>query len=91
VIGMGYHARNQHELLLVARRGEIPPPEAGTQPASLYSERRGEHSAKPIFFYEMIERAYPSCGKVELFLRGDPRPGWDGWGNQATEDIRRAV
>jgi N6-adenosine-specific RNA methylase IME4 len=24
-IGMGYYARNQHELLLVCRRGELPP------------------------------------------------------------------
>jgi N6-adenosine-specific RNA methylase IME4 len=83
VIGMGYHARNQHELLLVAKRGEIPPPIAGKQPASLYRERRGEHSAKPTYYYEMIERAYPEFGKVELFLRGEPRAGWAGWGNQA--------
>jgi N6-adenosine-specific RNA methylase IME4 len=89
VIGMGYHARNQHELLLVARRGQIPPPAAGTQPASLYSERRGEHSAKPIFFYEMIERTYPGCAKLELFARAE-RSGWDRWGNQAAE-VRRAV
>jgi N6-adenosine-specific RNA methylase IME4/Trp operon repressor len=82
IIGMGYHARNQHELLLIARRGEMPPPLAGTQPSSIYSERRGEHSAKPLFFQEMIERAYPGCAKIELFAR-TPRSGWDSWGNQA--------
>lgn len=81
VIGMGYHARNQHELLLVCKRGEIPPPPAGTQPASVYRERRSEHSAKPIFFYEMIERAYPQLPKIELFSRSS-RDGWIGWGNQ---------
>jgi N6-adenosine-specific RNA methylase IME4 len=81
IIGMGYHARNQHELLLVAKRGEIPPPPAGTQPSSIYRERRGEHSAKPVFFHEMIEAAYPQLRKLELFQR-QPRPGWDGWGNQ---------
>ena len=40
-IGMGYHARNQHEILLVAKRGDIPPPAPGTQPSSVYRERRG--------------------------------------------------
>lgn len=84
IIGMGYHARNQHEILLVAKRGEIPPPPAGKQPSSVYRERRGEHSAKPVFFYEMIEAAYPQLRKIELFQR-TARPGWDGWGNQASE------
>jgi N6-adenosine-specific RNA methylase IME4 len=82
VIGMGYHARNQHELLLVCKRGEIPPPLAGTQPASVYRERRGEHSAKPDFYYEMIEAAYPQLPKIELFSRSQ-RDGWSVWGNQS--------
>ena len=81
-IGMGYHARSQHELLLICRRGDIPPPEAGTQPASIYREARGEHSAKPAFFAEMIESAYPGLPKIELFCRA-PRPGWAVWGNQS--------
>lgn len=81
-IGMGYHARNQHELLLICKRGQIPPPEAGTQPSSIYSEKRAEHSAKPHWFYEMIEGAYPGLPKIELFCRS-PREGWAVWGNQS--------
>lgn len=81
-IGMGYHARNQHELLLVCKRGNIPPPEAGTQPSSVYREARGAHSAKPHFFYEMIEAAYPQLPKMEMFCRS-PREGWAVWGNQS--------
>ncbi|MDX0604903.1 hypothetical protein GOD78_18245 [Sinorhizobium medicae] len=87
LIGNGYHARNQHELLLICKRGEIPPPAAGTQPPSVYRERRGGHSVKPDFFAEMIERAYPSLPKIELFRRGEPRSGWDCWGNQAEEAL----
>ncbi|MEJ6847504.1 MT-A70 family methyltransferase [Sinorhizobium fredii] len=87
LIGNGYHARNQHELLLICKRGEIPPPLAGTQPPSIYSERRGEHSAKPDFFAGMIERAYPTLAKIELFRRGAPRPGWACWGNQVEEAV----
>lgn len=82
VIGMGYHARNQHEILLVAKRGDIPPPEAGKQPSSVHRERRTEHSAKPAFYYEMIEAAYPQLPKIELFCRA-PRDGWAVWGNQS--------
>lgn len=82
LIGMGYHARNQHEILLVAKRGNIPPPSAGTQPSSVHREKRGEHSAKPTFYYEMIEAAYPQLPKIELFSRA-PREGWAAWGNQA--------
>lgn len=81
-IGMGYHARNQHELLLICKRGNIPPPPPGTQPSSVYREPRGDHSAKPSFFAEMIEAAYPNLPKIELFCRS-PRPGWVAWGNQS--------
>ncbi len=81
-IGMGYHARNQHELLLICKRGNIPPPPPGTQPSSVYREARGDHSAKPAFFAEMIEAAYPNLPKIELFCRS-PRPGWVAWGNQS--------
>lgn len=82
IIGMGYHARNQHEILLVAKRGEIPPPQAGKQPSSVHRERRGDHSAKPEFYYDMIEAAYPQLPKIELFCRS-PRSGWSVWGNQS--------
>lgn len=81
-IGMGYHARNQHELLLICKRGKIPPPEAGTQASSVYREARTTHSAKPHFFYEMIEGFYPQLPKIELFCR-TPRNGWAVWGNQS--------
>lgn len=82
-IGMGYYARQQHELLLIAARGDLPVPEPANRPASVVTADRGEHSAKPPIFYELIERMYPEFPKRELFLRGEPRPGWSGWGNQA--------
>lgn len=88
LIGMGYHARNQHEILLVAKRGDIPPPAAGTQPSSVHRERRTEHSAKPDFYYEMIEAAYPQLPKIELFCRS-PRDGWAAHGNQSDGSFQR--
>ena len=86
VMGMGYHFRDQHELLLVAKRGDMPAPAFGNQFPSVYRERRTEHSRKPDFFYELIERAYPTLPKIELFARGAARPGWVVWGNQATTE-----
>jgi N6-adenosine-specific RNA methylase IME4 len=83
-IGMGYHTRSRHELLLICTRGQMVPPAAGTQPASVYVEERGVHSAKPRFFAEMIEAFYPDLPRIELFCRS-PRDGWDVWGNQSSE------
>ncbi len=81
IIGMGYYFRQQHELLLVATKGKMPPPEPANRVPSVYSEKRGKHSAKPEKFYEIIEKMYPELSKIELFGRSR-REGWDIWGNQ---------
>lgn len=81
VIGMGYYFRQQHELLLVATRGEPAAPDESVRESSVIHARRGEHSAKPIEVYELIERMYPTVPRVELFAR-ETREGWSSWGNQ---------
>jgi len=81
-IGMGYWARNRHELLLICRRGHMPALKIGDQPHSVIRVPRGMHSFKHIEFYEIIEGAYPELPKIELFCRS-PRKGWAVWGNQA--------
>jgi N6-adenosine-specific RNA methylase IME4 len=78
--GTGYWSREKHELLLIGTRGKIPCPEQGKQWDSLIIAPRGEHSAKPECFLEMIEGYYPTMPKIELNRRGAPRPGWDAWG-----------
>ena len=80
-IGMGYHARSQHELLLIAKRGQLPPPAPHDRVSSVVYADRGEHSEKPDAFYELIERWYPTLPKTDLFSR-QRRPGWTPWGNQ---------
>ncbi len=85
-IGTGYYIRNQHELLLIGRRGDLPLPEPGTQPSSVLHAPRTEHSAKPLEAYEAIEKMYPQFQGLwfELFLRGAARENWaGGWGNEA--------
>ena len=81
-IGTGFWFRNQHELLLVGVRGEVPAPAPGTQFSSVIHAPVGEHSAKPPAFAEMIEELFPNLPALELFARG-PRLGWDTWGNEA--------
>ena len=85
-MGTGYYVRNQHELLLIGRRGDLPVPEPGTQPTSVIHAPRTEHSAKPPEFYAAIEQMYPQFqGQwFEMFLRGKARKNWaGGWGNEA--------
>jgi N6-adenosine-specific RNA methylase IME4 len=86
-IGMGYYFRQQHELLLVGKRGELPAPAPANRPPSLITAPRGEHSAKPERAHELIEQMYPEyvlgdpSDFCELFQRS-PRKGWAGWGNE---------
>ncbi|OJH51606.1 hypothetical protein ATN81_28010 [Agrobacterium pusense] len=91
-IGMGRWVRDRHELLLIGKRGSISmAPLEGTQPASLHCEAKTEHSRKPVWFAEQIDRLWPDLRKLELFQRkdslaeGDIRLNgrWDFWGNQA--------
>jgi N6-adenosine-specific RNA methylase IME4 len=82
-IGMGYYARQRHELLLIATRGAPPTPAPDARPESVIAvSRPAKHSQKPAAFAEIIERMYPTLPRVELFCRS-PRDGWKAWGNQA--------
>ncbi len=51
-VGLGQNVRGSHELLLIGKRGEFPTPKY--KPPSTVTARRGEHSAKPDKFYEII-------------------------------------
>jgi N6-adenosine-specific RNA methylase IME4 len=86
-IGLGYWSREKHEILLIGVKGNIDCPAPGTQWDSLIMAARGEHSAKPECFLEMIEQYYPTLPKLELNCRGPGRPGWQVWGNQAHAPI----
>jgi N6-adenosine-specific RNA methylase IME4/ParB-like chromosome segregation protein Spo0J len=83
--GLGFWARQQHELLLIATFGDPPTPSPRSVPASVIHGPRREHSRKPDEAYALIERMYPSLPKIELFARS-AREGWAAWGNQAAVD-----
>jgi len=82
-IGPGVWARNRHELLLIGRRGNWPPPETHERVDSVIEANRGRHSQKPASVFTLLEQMYPHASKLELFARGKPRPGWIAWGNEA--------
>jgi N6-adenosine-specific RNA methylase IME4 len=77
--------REQHELLLIGRRGKIPCPAPGTQWPSIIQEcSNGE---RPQWVYEMLGQYFPTIAKIELNRRSPPRPGWHAWGNEVEEKL----
>ncbi len=82
-IGMGYWARQRHELLLVGTRGNPPAPEPANRPDSVFSAPRGRHSEKPAIVYEILESLYPEWkdNRREVFARSK-RDGWLCLGNE---------
>lgn len=87
--GTGYWFRNQHELLLVGTKGNVPAPAPGTQFPSVNAAPLGTHSEKPVSFYEMIEKYFPNLPKIELNAR-QARPGWERWGYEAPAETEAA-
>ena len=81
-IGMGYWFRGQHELLLIGTKGQFSPPPPEARCSSVYREARGSHSAKPKFYYDMIEAMFPGRKYLEMFCRSKHSDNWEVWGNQ---------
>jgi N6-adenosine-specific RNA methylase IME4 len=78
----GHYHDADAELLLVATRGSCTP-EADKREKQIQHFARGEHSAKPEEWRQLIDRLYPSGPRVELFRRGDCPEGWTAWGAEA--------
>lgn len=81
-IGLGYWARQRHELLLIGKCGDISPPIPKDRPDSVIAAPRKEHSAKPQIIYELLEKLHPNARRLEMFARSQRR-GWTAWGNEA--------
>jgi len=84
--GMGPYFRVNHEVLMLATRGNtMPEVPAKSRFTSVFQYDRRAHSQKPDEFYEVIEKMYPELPKMELFRRGVPRDGWYCWGNEVQD------
>ena len=82
IIGIGYWFRGQHELLLVGVKGNFSPPMQEDRVSSFYSEKRTEHSKKPDYYYDMIEKCFPARKYLELFSRKKHNDKWTTWGSE---------
>ena len=80
--GLGYHTRQNPEIVLLGTRGKGLSRVDNTVP-NLVIWPRGRHSAKPSIVRDKIERLYGDANRIELFSR-DIIPGWDRWGNEVT-------
>jgi N6-adenosine-specific RNA methylase IME4 len=90
--GMGRWFRDQHEMLILARRGNVDAPLPGTQDESVFDADIGAHSEKPHDHVRAwIDRCWPHLNKVEIFARGIEPPGWVFWGNQVLDRAPRTV
>jgi N6-adenosine-specific RNA methylase IME4/ParB-like chromosome segregation protein Spo0J len=83
-IGPGVWLRQRHELLLIATRGHVPPPDLQERVDSVIEAPRTRHSEKPEQAQLGIEAMYGQRSKLELFAR-TTRPGWTSWGNQTPQ------
>lgn len=84
--GLGKFPRPQHEIVLVARRGNLPFARNNVGSVQIWRQARGAnnggktHSAKPDAFADLVETASPPK-YAELFARR-PRLGWGVWGDE---------
>ena len=79
--GQGHWARFQHELLLVGTKGRPNLPRPSSRVASVFREKRREHSRKPEVVYQWIESAFGDLRRLEMYCR-KARKGWSVWGNE---------
>ncbi|MBA7549960.1 hypothetical protein ES705_42465 [subsurface metagenome] len=75
--GMGYYFREQHELLFIAKRGDIPVPSPKARPPSIIRARRTNHSQKPREVYKIIQKMYPCDRYLEIFGREKYSDKWE--------------
>lgn len=80
----GYWAMNQHELLIIARRGQFPCKRPALFPTSIIPGSQRDHSRKPEWPQEIVDQRFPHMRKLELNARR-PRKGWAVWGNETNK------
>jgi len=78
---VGHKVSIRHEHLLICERGQMP--DIHELVDSVYSEERTEHSKKPEYFRELIDKLYPIGKRIEIFARGKLPENWDTWGDEA--------
>jgi N6-adenosine-specific RNA methylase IME4 len=83
-ISTGFWLRNTLEDLVIATRGNMPPP--AHVDSFVFEAPAGLRSEKPAVVRERIADLYPDVGRIELFAR-TAAPGWVAWGNEVPASI----
>jgi N6-adenosine-specific RNA methylase IME4 len=81
IAGMGHWSRVRHELLLVGVRGHPRTPNDSLLMESIFSEKRTEHSVKPVCIYKYLESVFADRIRLEMYARSK-REGWMSWGDE---------
>jgi N6-adenosine-specific RNA methylase IME4 len=82
-VGPGGVFATTSEFVIYARRGK--PEHLKRQSSAWWTWPRGEHSAKPEAFIDMVEATFAGP-YLELFARRN-RLGWDTWGNESLKNV----
>jgi len=77
----GHYNSVRHEFLLICTKGSFLKQNKELEDSVISIERK-EHSEKPEYFRELIEKMYPNSKKIELFARKKVN-NWDIWGAEA--------
>jgi N6-adenosine-specific RNA methylase IME4 len=87
-VAPAFTVRFAHEYLLWMYRSPMPKiaHDMRGKFTTVFREPSKRHSQKPVCAYEMIEKLYPDCSRLELFAR-QKRSGWSVWGNEVESDI----
>lgn len=80
-MGTGYRVRTTGEAVVVATLGN---PKQTHIPQTVFDGIAREHSRKPDEFYSLCDRVMPQARRADVFTR-ETRPGWHGFGDQATK------
>jgi len=85
----GHYNSVRHEFLLICTKGSFPKQNKELEDSVISIERSKEHSEKPEYFRELIERMYSKGKWIELFARYHKekrreleKRGWTLWGTQ---------
>lgn len=90
--GCGWWVRNQHEVLIIATRGNVRTPPPPLRIPSVFRAKRGKHSSKPDQIRDWIAKWNPTEKKLEMFARPytemwPKHEGWETWGNELPNDV----
>jgi len=87
-IGLGNYFRGATEHVLFGTRGGLRTNDRNVR--NWFEAPRGKHSAKPDYFYDLVEKA-SSGPYLEMFARRARLGDWHYWGNESLESAEVAA